>query len=704
MTNETDPVAGPDQQPPSRAADPVGETASGGREASRPATPSSPSSPRGAEAPSRLADSADPAGPATPDATEPSSPQAHAAASRPATSNPFAGIPVSDYVRDGVAVLLLFVSLTMRWDFGHKSSDRVEVILVTVLALLALTLPYLARTGVLPETWTVHTTRRARLVATAPYGLLVVVYLVLDLVNGATLNGWGGVGSGLALGLAGALLAAQPRQAELGPVDQDRGVTQVWVRVLLAIGGLAVAGALVAFAFSLTTGQGVIGVFLSLLAAVLTVALVGLPVWGVLRGQESSRLVLVGLGIALVVLFVLNTGNVQVSLESLRGAHFGLLLIPAAAAVAASPALARSTTSGSRVDTWVAVAVGTLDLTLVVAAVLSLSAVLWLALGASEAVVILALVFGLLMVGVALVARRALLRDPVSGRTLALGAAGVVAILGIVLLIVAANQSEPSLGVSLDMLLLAFGLPAIVVFALTVPVEVRTHFAEHRPSSLVGADAAPSAYVWQPPAPRPVRPKPQEPVAGPYGSGSYATGPDGYGPEAGEVQHDQGAPSEPAARPARPARSPQVAGHQVRPQADRESTQPVRQDPVRQPRPVEEFQPTQVLPAQGAQSSLPVQPVVPERSGYAARPGYAAQAAGETAVMPAYQDPQPRGFTAAQALDPSTPLEVLAQIVQEAPHLRAQVAANPSTYPALLEWLGNLGDPAVDAALRSRGR
>jgi phosphoglycolate phosphatase-like HAD superfamily hydrolase len=41
-------------------------------------------------------------------------------------------------------------------------------------------------------------------------------------------------------------------------------------------------------------------------------------------------------------------------------------------------------------------------------------------------------------------------------------------------------------------------------------------------------------------------------------------------------------------------------------------------------------------------------------------------------------------------------------IVQEAPHLRPHVARNPATYPALLDWLGALGDPEVDAALRSR--
>jgi hypothetical protein len=90
----------------------------------------------------------------------------------------------------------------------------------------------------------------------------------------------------------------------------------------------------------------------------------------------------------------------------------------------------------------------------------------------------------------------------------------------------------------------------------------------------------------------------------------------------------------------------------------------------------------------------------------AATAGYPAAAAGHdaesghTAVLP----PVVAGgrWSPAQALDPATPLADLAKIVQEAPHLRPQVAANPSTYPALLDWLGALGDPQVDAALRSR--
>jgi hypothetical protein len=63
---------------------------------------------------------------------------------------------------------------------------------------------------------------------------------------------------------------------------------------------------------------------------------------------------------------------------------------------------------------------------------------------------------------------------------------------------------------------------------------------------------------------------------------------------------------------------------------------------------------------------------------------------------------EPSQFTAQQASDPATPAEVLAAIAEHRPDLRPMVAANPTTYPGLLEWLGRLGDPAVDAAIASR--
>lgn len=63
---------------------------------------------------------------------------------------------------------------------------------------------------------------------------------------------------------------------------------------------------------------------------------------------------------------------------------------------------------------------------------------------------------------------------------------------------------------------------------------------------------------------------------------------------------------------------------------------------------------------------------------------------------------QPENFTAAQASDPQTPGQVLADIAALRPDLRAIVASNPSAYPGLLEWLKSLGEPAVDAAIAAR--
>lgn len=63
---------------------------------------------------------------------------------------------------------------------------------------------------------------------------------------------------------------------------------------------------------------------------------------------------------------------------------------------------------------------------------------------------------------------------------------------------------------------------------------------------------------------------------------------------------------------------------------------------------------------------------------------------------------QPENFTAAQASDPATPGQVLADIAALRPDLRAAVASNPSAYPGLIDWLKSLGEPAVDAAIAAR--
>lgn len=79
-------------------------------------------------------------------------------------------------------------------------------------------------------------------------------------------------------------------------------------------------------------------------------------------------------------------------------------------------------------------------------------------------------------------------------------------------------------------------------------------------------------------------------------------------------------------------------------------------------------------------------------------------AAQQPAAQAAFEEPvatNPYGFTAEQALTTTDQMQI-AQIAQYAPELRACIARNPNTYPALIEWLGQLGDPAINAALAFR--
>jgi hypothetical protein len=58
----------------------------------------------------------------------------------------------------------------------------------------------------------------------------------------------------------------------------------------------------------------------------------------------------------------------------------------------------------------------------------------------------------------------------------------------------------------------------------------------------------------------------------------------------------------------------------------------------------------------------------------------------------------------AAAQDPATPQETLADLAFRVPETRAAVAANPSAYPALLEWLAQFDDPKVVDALARRNQ
>jgi hypothetical protein len=58
----------------------------------------------------------------------------------------------------------------------------------------------------------------------------------------------------------------------------------------------------------------------------------------------------------------------------------------------------------------------------------------------------------------------------------------------------------------------------------------------------------------------------------------------------------------------------------------------------------------------------------------------------------------------AEAANRKTSAIRLREIASTVPEARAAIASNPKAYPDLLTWLGNLGDPDVDAALARRKR
>ncbi|WP_277211509.1 hypothetical protein [Isoptericola croceus] len=567
--------------------------------------------------------------------------------------SPFAGVPTREVVRDVVAVVAFLVALPLPWDAVHRGSDLLWVVLTTVLAILAVAAPYAQRVGILPAGWARVSEPRSRLVGLAPFVLVALLHAVLDVFA----VGAGGIGAGLAMGLTATAVAAA--------LPSTRGV--LVAAVVLAV--TAVANPLT----SVVDGALWPDVLGAVLSAVLVLGVLWLTVWSFLHGDDAAGIVLVAIGGAVALELALLGGGAQHSwVESLHANRYGLLLLPVVAALAVPSVVGRVAASqGEAAEVsaarWVRVAVRAFELMMVVAAFVAIVAIVRLAavgagvegvrLGAEP---VLRLIVGVLVVVVALLARRALQRDPRSAHATAVGAACVVVVLGLVILVARAGVGTRS---HVEELLLALALPAIVLGALLVPPSVRALVAS-QDTQLDDLAATGSATS--------------------YGEGSAGGSPTAAGAPLGEVApSDQPAATQDTAVHEPVAASPAEAGSRWR------GTWAAGTDATQQMAPVEV---AQGRAAQGRSATSPSSAVDQPPP----------QQPHQTQVLPPVADVPGSRWSPEQALDPTTPLADLAQIVQEAPHLRPHVAANPSTYPALLDWLGALGDPAVDAALRTR--
>ncbi|GMA25538.1 hypothetical protein GCM10025864_32970 [Luteimicrobium album] len=253
-------------------------------------------------------------------------------------------------------------------------------------------------------------------------------------------------------------------------------------------------------------------------------------------------------------------------------------------------------------------------------------------------------------------------REDAASRGLAWLVVGTAVVLGTVAVSVDAWKV---VGVPVELALVAYGLPALLLLALLGP-----SVQEWGSSTRVEATGASTAYEW---TPRPRRaPRPAKAAV----------------PARAAEEH---APVEtsvaPVDAPAHPTEAPVAAW----PVAEEPSS--AAEPAWSEPEPVE---PAAAAQAPAAASEPQPEPEPVHASQPEPEPARAAADAQSTTVLPV------AGYTAEQAADPSTPLEVLAQIAEHAPALRPYVASNPSTYTALLDWLGALGDPAVDAALQAR--
>ncbi|QAY63045.1 hypothetical protein ET495_07070 [Xylanimonas allomyrinae] len=554
---------------------------------------------------------------------------------------PFAGVPARDLVRDVVAAVALLTGVVLPWTAQARGSDRIEVVLATIVALLAVVVPYARRAELVTATWAADE-RRTRSLGVIPLAVVAVAHLVRDVLPG----GLTGIGIGLGIGLAGAVLAAEI----------------AWPRLVLVVAGVLALGAVaspvldvVDAGFSAWRFVGVV------LTSLLALGVLWLTVWRLEHGDHAAGVLLVGLGVVIALAGTLLGGQTVVPwVESVDGGWFGIVLLPVMAAAAVPRVVGHAVEAGAQARQWADAAVLALVLALALGGYVALIALTWLIDSGEDGVSpssVLRLVFGIAVAVVAFFAYRALRRDVATGHATAVGAALVIATLGVVLIVVRAGASTRTSPVDV---LLAFGLPAIVLSVLLVPRSLR----ELRVQAPQAAPEADAPVTAEPPA------DPEPPAAGvaaaPPG-GVHAAG--GSSPAPLEPDPTQTVVLATSSAPAvAPTAAPGAAGG-----------------------PAGEGEP--------ADPSPPAQAPVPEHHGPTGPFGVV----GATQVLPAVGDMPDSRWTAAHAIDPGTPLADLALIVQEAPHLRPLVAANPSTYPALLDWLGALGDPQIDAALRARG-
>lgn len=172
-----------------------------------------------------------------------------------------ASIRKRNAIRDLTAGALLIAALLLPWNlyFGLGIPDSDQYLfailgVVTLLSLISLAVPYVGPWKLSGASFNPATAGRVRLVLNAPYLLLVLAFIVFDAFEtirfGGSVHVPGGVGPAGWLGVAGALLSAQP--ALTRPSEDDDGHSRRWLRTARLIGYASVFGAALSAGFNLS--------------------------------------------------------------------------------------------------------------------------------------------------------------------------------------------------------------------------------------------------------------------------------------------------------------------------------------------------------------------------------------------------------------------------------------------------------------------
>lgn len=433
--------------------------------------------------------------------------------------NPFAGVPLTDFIRDLGALFLLFGALALRWDLTEDASGRWWVVIATIISAVSVGVPYLVKLNLIAG-WGAPQSRLVKHAAAAPYLVSVLAVLINELIH---LNDdfEGGIGPAVGVGVAGALLAMQARASDEEPTG---AADASWRTGLFAIlgGGIAIVTVtlLIEFAMDVSDADPVSGLIGYTLLALTSYAIVfAIPFVSFLNGGREWGRVLATVGFAVIATQFFGGASDEDPLFLAVGERakslIGVFLVAAGIALLVSRPIQRRLIAQPPITSWVQTA---RNASTVLGAALALTAVgrLLVLIGGveTEGTEIVALALLVVAAGAAFLIGALLGGNPDQARKLVVALTGGILLLAIVEIAVA-RSGEWYYAVFASETVGWFAMPGLILFSLLYPEEIRKTF-QPIAGTPQGYQQPPPGYQGPPPGHQPP-PQPGDPEQPPQG-------------------------------------------------------------------------------------------------------------------------------------------------------------------------------------------